>query len=162
MTYKKYFAALIINQSNESISLGHAELSVIEQRANHQIDKFTRESGQSINSAQIHFAETKEQLESLKAPKSPDSKPELSWSEQWALDNPDLITPIEEVESPIPGVSLEYWLERRNSPIYDTWNLFCCFPDKRIGVPQSVIDEARDSWFKHAPEIAPYFPKWVT
>lgn len=158
MSNKEYFGSIFFNDTKTRINLGKSTLPKLLERLVAQSRNFP----DSLEQGTMHFAATKEALTTLEQSKLNDSKPELSWSEQWALDNPDLITPIEEVESPIPGVSLEYWLERRNSPIYDTWNLFCCFPDKRIGVPQSVIDEARDSWFKHAPEIAPHFPKWVT
>ena len=154
MSLKKYFGALVIN-SSDRIDLGFTELSLIYQRAANKSIKYP----ELVKSITIHIAETKEQLESLEAAKS-EIKEELSWSQQWAKEHPELITPIEEVESPIPGVSIEYWMERQSSPIYERWATLATNPEKRIGVPQELIDEARIAWEKHAPEIAPHFPKW--
>ena len=164
MSLKKYFGAVKFNDE-KTIQLGCADAETLMSRLVGERRNFK----ETIHSTFFASHEDKAHLDDMMRGKSiDDSKDEYAglnehqiWAREWAKNHPDLLTPIEEVESPVPGVSIEYIIERQASPIYERWAMLSIHPEKRVGVPQSLIDEARLAWEQHAPEIAHYLPQWV-
>lgn len=165
MSLKKYFGSLIINV-DERITLGHGDLTTLKERMTQQQSKHN----ERVEFGVMLFADSKDKLNEMERQFQAVTNPKDEyaglnehqiWAREWAKNHPDLLTPIEEVESPVPGVSIEYIIERQASPIYERWAMLSIHPEKRVGVPQSLIDEARLAWEQYAPEIAHYLPQWV-
>ena len=164
MSLKKYFGAVRFNDE-KTIHLGFADAETLVKRLVAERRNFHG----TIHSAIFTQHEDNEKLEAIMRGKSiDDSKDEYAglnehqiWAREWAKNHPDLLTPIEEAESPIPGVSFEQIIEAQKHPSYARWAHLATNPENRIGVPRVLIEEARLAWQRHAPDIAPHLPRWV-
>lgn len=140
---RKTFGRLTIN--GDSISLGHATVREIIQRAIEQYGK-KRYEGEQLKMA-IEISDMK----------MAGNESVLTREQQLEAEMQSLFTPVE--AEVFPGVTAAEALEAFESPEYRAYEQIC-EPTKRIGVPDQTITEIREAYAQKFPNVFPHSPVW--